>query len=923
MSKLNVCLCGVLGFVLAGTAGTFTFTHPKSDVAPVLNEASKTFLSLPTEKLDAHLRDKENFRTFNKAGTRPLRTRFAWTYAPAPDEPAPKRYIATLRRCADGLIVYKEMVSKPEATVFNLEIASDYVFRVAVCGDRGKELFPADRPFRTEDTPPRVLYVKGVHNIRDLGGWVGADGRRVRQGLVYRSQGFNDNADYAKRDKSAGGKAEKPKAEWTPGRPRGNPESRRQCRASLGIKTELDLRRSENECWRMTDSPLGTSVDWQLIPSSSYGGLDSPSARMAFARDFRTFLRRDNYPIVFHCIGGADRTGSLAYILNGLLGVSEADLDHDYHFTAACMGHPWPTDKKKGTCRLDGLKSVFAKYPGETVNARIHAYASACGIKEREIETFRSIMLEEVKDSGAAVLQTNRVENAYARFLAAPSSTRRALMRDDAFRDALKATDGKWSGEGVGVPRWYKTARNLRDLGGWRARGGARIRFGRLFRSAQIDDPKVRTALVQRFGIRTDLDLRTKEEARPTADLPAVVVVANNYGATVKDPKWLRAAFDVLLDETKYPIIFHCAKGADRTGTLAALIELLMGVDEDDVAKDWQLTAVYNRNPLFESVRYDDLMTELAELPGDTWCAKAEAWVRKAGVTDDEIARLRALLLEEPVITFGLVSDTHVCGPDSVRFRKGVAGADFRLREAFRWMSAAGVDAVVNVGDVTELGTVEEVELYRKCFGKEFPEGRCRDGIRPVEQFVVWGNHDCHDASYMRKEPAVFAVTNAAEHIVGNYERLSQEINGISFGKGGFAKLIHGVWFGGANWGNEAVGATVVDRIAEAAGPSNVCFFVQHSPAVTQEEKEALARHPNCIRFSGHAHVSLASPNALAVTNGLVTIAASSTSASAKGAYAAIVRVWRDRVTVERRDVKNGGPLGEEWTIPRHATPDD
>lgn len=46
----------------------------------------------------------------------------------------------------------------------------------------------------------------------------------------------------------------------------------------------------------------------------------------------RVFANPDNYPIIFHCRGGADRTGSLAFILNALQGVSEADLIKDYEF---------------------------------------------------------------------------------------------------------------------------------------------------------------------------------------------------------------------------------------------------------------------------------------------------------------------------------------------------------------------------------------------------------------------------------------------------------------------------------------------------------------------------------------------------------------------------------------------------------------
>ena len=41
---------------------------------------------------------------------------------------------------------------------------------------------------------PRLIRVARVPNVRDLGGRVTEDGRRVRQGLLFRSAGLNDNA---------------------------------------------------------------------------------------------------------------------------------------------------------------------------------------------------------------------------------------------------------------------------------------------------------------------------------------------------------------------------------------------------------------------------------------------------------------------------------------------------------------------------------------------------------------------------------------------------------------------------------------------------------------------------------------------------------------------------------------------------------
>nr|WP_308290462.1 tyrosine-protein phosphatase [Streptomyces meridianus] len=50
----------------------------------------------------------------------------------------------------------------------------------------------------------------------------------------------------------------------------------------------------------------------------------------------------------------------------------------------------------------------------------------------------------------------------------------------------------------------------------------------------------------------------------------------------------LRQALDVIAAGDR--VVFHCASGKDRTGLLAALVLSLVGVGEDDVAADFELT---------------------------------------------------------------------------------------------------------------------------------------------------------------------------------------------------------------------------------------------------------------------------------------------------------------------------------------------
>ncbi len=86
---------------------------------------------------------------------------------------------------------------------------------------------------------------------------------------------------------------------------------------TLGVKTDLDLR-SDREIAGMTQSPLGAGVNFIHHSSLEYGGIFASPGRETMAANFRVFCDRANYPVYFHCIAGADRTGTLAYVLNGL-----------------------------------------------------------------------------------------------------------------------------------------------------------------------------------------------------------------------------------------------------------------------------------------------------------------------------------------------------------------------------------------------------------------------------------------------------------------------------------------------------------------------------------------------------------------------------------------------------------------------------
>lgn len=227
----------------------------------------------------------------------------------------------------------------------------------------------------TDDTPPRILNVPGIPNIRDMGGWKVDTGTRIKQGLILRSSELNAKSWYG-----------------VPGRSFLTMQSRNVLVNQLRVKTDLDLRWSE-EVAGMEQSPMGGIITWENVPFGLYQWMDGPKEKDAFKKAFMILSNTNNLPALVHCVYGKDRTGTLCYILEGILGVSDDDKLKDWETSAF-----WITDPgfihERG---IDGLVNYLKIYPGRTVNERCVSYAISCGVMQSEIEHFRNIMLEKTE----------------------------------------------------------------------------------------------------------------------------------------------------------------------------------------------------------------------------------------------------------------------------------------------------------------------------------------------------------------------------------------------------------------------------------------------------------------------------------------------------------------------------------------------
>ena len=327
-----------------------------------------------------------------------------------------------LRRCfSDGSSAPVDFACARETYTFfdNLEIGTTYEVEVAAIAG-GRRLATATRKFTTDATAPRLINVPGIPNVRDLGGRVGLDGKRMRQGLIYRTAGLNDNPEeidfltwtQCRAEFDAGTLTNRPcwqaghmaniyrglhpsndwhrvPIDWDRGRERLTDEARKIMLDKLGIRTDLDLR-GAGEVAGMTVSPLGDRVKWVNVAMTAYGGLAKPRGKELVKQCFDVFLQPENYPIAFHCIGGQDRTGTLAFLIEALMGVDDDELNKDWE----CSGFTNAGNWFRHETLFNQIYDVINKYPGANTREKVEAYLKDCGLTDSDIAMLRAIILE-------------------------------------------------------------------------------------------------------------------------------------------------------------------------------------------------------------------------------------------------------------------------------------------------------------------------------------------------------------------------------------------------------------------------------------------------------------------------------------------------------------------------------------------------
>jgi protein-tyrosine phosphatase len=231
---------------------------------------------------------------------------------------------------------------------------------------------------------------------------------------------------------------------------------------------------------------------------------------------------------------------------------------------------------------------------------------------------------------------------------------------------------------------------NVRDL------GGLPVADGRLTRRAAVargDSANRLTAAgwsaLQAHGVRTIVDLRDAAERQPDlaprpAHLTTVELPLEDRTDTAFWQQWRHLSgtplyyraflerwperfarvFAAVADADAGGVLIHCAAGRDRTGLVTLLLLSLLGVSPDVIAADYALSADRLR-PHFallgrtdEDIVAQELVRQAntsahAAILATLAALNPAAYLRSGGLRDDQLAAVRARLLDESV-------DSHV-----------------------------------------------------------------------------------------------------------------------------------------------------------------------------------------------------------------------------------------------------------------------
>lgn len=229
----------------------------------------------------------------------------------------------------------------------------------------------------THGTPSGNAYQRGW-NCRDLGGWP-CDGGTVKYGVIIRSGEINPVDKGLMVDK-------------------------------IGVRTEINLLPTSEQA--SDTSPWG--IDYVANPTDAHMMYSiAASVKGQWELYLKTLIRSVNQskPVLFHCGAGADKTGTFAIMVLGLLGCSLQDITIDFELTTFAAYSDWRNRTLDGFIDLiNAIKAVpLATGLADTFANHCISFALSVGISVSEINAFRANCINGTPSVISPTIQTYTV----------------------------------------------------------------------------------------------------------------------------------------------------------------------------------------------------------------------------------------------------------------------------------------------------------------------------------------------------------------------------------------------------------------------------------------------------------------------------------------------------------------------------------
>jgi len=245
--------------------------------------------------------------------------------------------------------------------IYHLETDTKYYYKLTLTFTNGSTTSNTGS-FKTAEGP-RLLNIDGIANVRDIGGYSVISGAKIKQGLLFRGSEL-DGAVNPKYSITGIGISD--------------------FLTKLDIKTCMDLR-YKADLTGITN-PLGDKVNTKSYDAYMYTEIFSASGKNVIKKIFTDLANKNNYPIYMHCTHGLDRTGTVVYLLDALLGMSETDMMKEYKLSV--LYHGWSNDEE-----MNAFIVRLKRYEGATLQEKAANFLISAGVTQKQIDNIRDIFL--------------------------------------------------------------------------------------------------------------------------------------------------------------------------------------------------------------------------------------------------------------------------------------------------------------------------------------------------------------------------------------------------------------------------------------------------------------------------------------------------------------------------------------------------